>query len=137
MAVLKNVGSSWHRGKQNSVMEWSQVKQGENGGGEQNADIEVNLPGCWVVVLSRMEGDPLVKVVQSDVLQKPQPVDEEGADKVDPSPSQVHCQAFACRKQVVNTNWIYNKLAKLGICVKDTFDKLKSESCQSYLSENI
>ena len=113
------------------------MKQGENGGGEQNADIEVNLPGCWVVVLSRMEGDPLVKVVQSDVLQKPQPVDEEGADKVDPSPSQVHCQAFACRKQVVNTKWIYNKLAKLGRCVKDTFDKLKSESCQSYLSENI
>ena len=77
------------------------MKEGEYGGGKQDADIEVNLPGRWVVVCSRMEGDPLVEVVQSDVVQKPQPVDEEGADKVDPSPSQVHCQPFACRSEVV------------------------------------
>ena len=82
------------------------MKQGKYSGGEQGADIEVDVPGCWVVLCSGMEGDPRVKVVQSDVVQKPQPVDEDGADKVDPSPSQVHCQAFACRKKVVNTNWI-------------------------------
>ena len=77
------------------------MKEGEYGGGKQAADIEVNLPGRWVVVCSRMEGDPLVEVVQSDVVQKPQPVDEEGGDKVDPSPSQVHCQALPCRRKVL------------------------------------
>ena len=40
-------------------MEWSQVKEGEYGDGKQVADIEVNLPGCWVVVSPRVETVPV------------------------------------------------------------------------------
>ena len=101
VAVLENMRHCWHRRKQNSMADWTKVKEGDNQDREQGADIEVDVPGCWVVLCSGMEGDPLVKVVQSDVVQKPQPVDEDGADKVGPSPSQVHCQAFSCKKKVV------------------------------------
>ena len=92
VAILENVGNSRHGRKQNTIARWSQVKQGENQDGEQGADIEVDLPGCWVVVRSRlMVGHPFVQVVQSYVTQETQSIDPERRKKVDPSPSPVHC----------------------------------------------
>ena len=35
LAILKNMHSSWQSGKQNSIMEWSQMKQGKYGDAEQ------------------------------------------------------------------------------------------------------
>ena len=45
LVVLKNMRHSWHRGKQNSIDEWSKVKQGKYCGNEQGAGIEVDVPG--------------------------------------------------------------------------------------------
>ena len=89
---------SGHRRKQNSKEEWSEVKKGEHCGNEQGAGVEVNVSGSQVGVRSRVVGDPGVQVIQSFVKQEPQPVDEEGDNKVDPSPSPVHCQTFPCKK---------------------------------------
>ena len=36
LAILKNMWCSWQRGKQNSIVEWSEVKQGEYGDTEQD-----------------------------------------------------------------------------------------------------
>ena len=52
------------------------MKQGEYWHNEQGAGIEVDVPGCRVVVFSRVRGDPCMQVVQSNVKQKPQPVDQ-------------------------------------------------------------
>ena len=91
VAVVEEVRHSWHRGQENTVADWSQVKQGEYEEREQGADVEFDLPGNWVVVRSRLlVGHPCMQVVQSFVTQKTQPVDQEGRNKVDPSPSPVH-----------------------------------------------
>ena len=50
LAVLKNVSCSWQRGKQNTKVKWSEVQQGENGGGDRGAGKEVDDPGSWVVL---------------------------------------------------------------------------------------
>ena len=55
MAILQNISSFWRGGKQNAVVEWSKVKGGENGCGDQGAGIEVNLARCWVGVYSKVE----------------------------------------------------------------------------------
>ena len=92
VVVVEEVRHSWHRGQENTVADWSQVKQGEYEEREQGADVEFDLPGInWVVVRSRLlVGHPCMQVVQSYVTQKTQPVDQEGRNKVDPSPSPVH-----------------------------------------------
>ena len=95
LAVLKNMHYSWHRGKQNSIDEWSEVKQGEQCSREQGGGIEVDVPGNRVSVW--MVGEPCVQVIQSLVNQEPQPVDQEGDNKVDPSPAPVYCQTSPCR----------------------------------------
>ena len=112
MAVLENVSHSRHGGKENTVVERSEVKHREYGGGEQGADVEVGVPGRRVVVLRSM-GHPCVQVVQSHVAQEPQPVDEErgdevdqpvdeeGGDEVDPSPSPADCQTLACSNRTI------------------------------------
>ena len=100
MAVLENVSHSWQGRKQNTVVERSEVKHREYGGGEQGADVEVGVPGRRVVVLRSM-GHPCVQVVQSHVAQEPQPVDEEGGDEVDPSPSPADCQTLTCSNRTI------------------------------------
>ena len=51
VAILENVSHCWHRGKQNTVVERSEVKHREYGGREQGADVEVSVPGGRVVLL--------------------------------------------------------------------------------------
>ena len=82
--------------------EWSKVKQDEYCGNEHGARIEVNVPGCQETLCSRrvIVGDPCVQVIQAFVKQESRPVDQEGDDKVDPSPSPVHCQAFPYKRKV-------------------------------------
>ena len=68
-------------------MKWSEVQQGENGSGDRGAGKEVDHPGIWVVLRSRVEGNPSVEVVEPHVEQEAQPVHQERGGKVDPSPS--------------------------------------------------
>ena len=99
VAVLENMRHGWHRWKQNPKVDWSQMKQGENQSREHGVGVEVDVLGRWVVVGSRLDlgqGHPCVEVVQSCITQKPQPVDEDRGNKVDPSPSPVHCQTLPC-----------------------------------------
>ena len=100
VAVLENVSHSRHGGKENTVVERSEVKHREYGGGEQGADVEVGVPGRRVVVLRSM-GHPCVEVVLSYVAQEPQPVDEEGGNEVYPSPSPADCQTLACSNRTI------------------------------------
>ena len=101
MVVLENMRHSWHRGNQNSIDEWSEMKDSKYCGNEQGAGVEVDVPGCRVGVVPRVEGDPSMQVIQSLVKQEPQPVDEDGENKVEPSPSPVHRQTFPCRRQLI------------------------------------
>ena len=55
LVVLKNMRHSWHWGKQNSIDEWSEVKQGEQCGREQGGGIEVNVPGNRVSVFKKVK----------------------------------------------------------------------------------
>ena len=50
VAVLENMNHCWHRRKQNTKVDWSQVKQGEDEGREQNVDVEVDVLGHCVGV---------------------------------------------------------------------------------------
>ena len=54
LAIPQNVSSFWRGGKQNAVVEWSKVKGGEYGCGDQGAGIEVNLARWWVGVFSKV-----------------------------------------------------------------------------------
>ena len=83
------------------------MKKGEHCGNEQGAGVEVNVSGSQVGVCSRVVGDPGVQLVQSFVKQEPQPVDEEGDNKVDPSPPPVHCQTFPCKSFVFKFPFLY------------------------------
>ena len=47
VAVLENMSHSWYGGKQNTVVERSELKRRENCGGKQGADVEAC---CRVVV---------------------------------------------------------------------------------------
>ena len=48
LSIQKNVFCSRHLGKQDTVVERSEVEQGEDGDGEQCADVEVHVPRCRV-----------------------------------------------------------------------------------------
>ena len=124
VTILENVGNSRHGRKQNTIARWSQVKQGENQDGEQGADIEVDVPACWVVVCSRLQlGHPCVQVVQSYVTQETEPVDQERCNKVDPGPSPVHRQTLACSNNLFDMIKQYNQSDKNLIIQHNQSDK--------------
>ena len=101
MAILEHVGDFWHGRKQDTIGERPQVNQGESQDREQGAGIEVGLPGCLVVCSRLMVDYPSVQVVQSNFMQKTQPVDKEGRNEVDPSPSPVYSQTLACSNNLL------------------------------------